>query len=74
MKEFSREWFIAQAAASSRVVESWPEPIRRNMVLASASLPTTLPTKAEQSNPSTTHYGSAQAAAAAAANSAGQVI
>ena len=67
MKEFSREWFIAQAAASSRVVESWPEPIRRNMVLASASLPTTSPTKADQSNTPVTRVGSAQAAAVAKA-------
>ena len=48
MKEFSREWFMAQAAASSRVVDSLPEPIRRNMVLASASLPMTASTTASQ--------------------------
>lgn len=46
MKEFSREWFIAQGAASSKVVDSWPEAIRKNIVLASASLPTISPTKA----------------------------
>lgn len=72
MKEFSREWFIAQAAASSRVVESWPEPIRRNMVLASASLPTTSPTRAEQGNTHTTRAGSAQATAVA--STTGQII
>jgi hypothetical protein len=50
MKEFSRDWFIAEAKAASKMVESWPENIRRNMVFASASLPIINQTKADQKN------------------------
>jgi hypothetical protein len=46
MKEYSREWFLAQSEAASRVVAGWPESVRKNLVLASANLPVSAPTKA----------------------------
>lgn len=45
-KEYSREWFLAQSAAASRVVANWPDSMKKNLVMASANLPVMVPTRA----------------------------
>lgn len=39
MKKYSYEWFVEQSRAAQQKVDEWPSQMKRNIVLAVATLP-----------------------------------
>lgn len=50
MTKFTYEWFISESREAQTSLEKWPEPMRNNIAVAAANLPTLRENQALQEN------------------------